>query len=136
MIAILDASAALEIVLGGKRSEVLAEVERADWVVAPHLFMAEVSNALWKYHRFHGVVLATCEEALYRAVSLVDHFADERDLYREAFAQACLAECPVYDMFYLVLARRNNGVLLTTDKQLASLGDRYSVRVFSGPNCP
>ncbi len=135
MIAILDASAALETVLGGKRRDVFAQqVERADWVIAPHLFLAEVSNALWKYHRFHGVVLAKCEEALDRAVSLIDHFAEDRDLYREAFAQGCLAERPVYDMFYLVLARRNNGVLLTADKQLVSLGNRYSVRVFSGPD--
>jgi predicted nucleic acid-binding protein len=130
MIVVLDASAALEIVLPGKRAAALGRyVEQAAWVIAPYLFLAEVSNAFWKYQHFHGMSISRCEEALDEAVSLVDDFADERDLYREAFAQACLAGRRAYDMFYLVLARRNNGLLLTTDSTLTALAKLYSVRL-------
>jgi predicted nucleic acid-binding protein len=132
MIVVLDASAALEIVLTGKRAALLAEqVEGAAWVIAPQLFLAEVSNAFWKYHHFHHLPLSRCEEALDDAVSLIDDFIDGKDLYREAFAQACLAERRVYDMFYLVLARRNNALLVTTDKGLTALASKYAVRVTS-----
>jgi predicted nucleic acid-binding protein len=36
---------------------------------------------------------------------------------------------PVYDTLYLVLARRNNAVLLTQDRRLAELGRLLDIEV-------
>lgn len=40
---------------------------------------------------------------------------------------SCTLHHPIYDMFYLVLARRNNGRLLTLDKQLINAATKYSI---------
>lgn len=52
-----------------------------------------------------------CEKAISVALNLPDEFSDDRTLYKEAFALGCQIGKPVYDMFYLILARRNNGLL-------------------------
>jgi len=59
-----------------------------------------------------------CEAAMDRAISIPDEYCDEIEMVQEAFALGCLMSRPVYDMFFLVLARRNNGSLLTMDARL------------------
>ncbi len=45
MIIILEASSAIEIVLGRKwANDLIAQIERADWVISPDLFIPEISN--------------------------------------------------------------------------------------------
>jgi len=49
----IDVSAAVEVVMGGKRQEEIVNIlNDADWVIAPSLFIYEASNALWKYHEY------------------------------------------------------------------------------------
>jgi predicted nucleic acid-binding protein len=49
----IDVSAAVEVVMGGKRQEEIVNIlNDADWVIAPSLFICEASNALWKYHEY------------------------------------------------------------------------------------
>jgi len=60
---------------------------------------------------------------------LPDEFATEIDLYREAFNMACMFNHPVYDMLYLVLARRHSAILLTQDKKLSIVAKKAGVRV-------
>jgi len=73
--------------------------------------------------------LEYCEKAIEQAVDLPDEFFDERMLYRKSFALACLANKPVYDMYFLVLARRNNGFLLTLDSSLQETSTTNSIRL-------
>jgi predicted nucleic acid-binding protein len=47
---------------------------------------------------------------------------------KEAFALAGRVRAPAYDMFFLVLARRNGALLLTDDKALKENAGRYAVR--------
>ena len=128
MIAVLDASAAIEIVMGRKSGKKLSTyVLEADWVIAPTLFISEVTNTVWKYQKLADFTHRSCEKALDQALALPDDFINELDLYREAFKLSCTLNHPVYDMFYLVLARRNNGRLLTLDKQLINAATKYSI---------
>ena len=128
MIVVLDASAAIEIVMGRKSGDRLAKyVLEADWVIAPTLFISEVTNTVWKYHKLADFPYQSCEKALERALALPDDFINELDLYREAFKLSCTLNHPVYDMFYLVLARRNSGRLLTLDRQLITAATKYSI---------
>ena len=128
MIAVLDTSAAIEIVMGRKSGDRLAKyVIAADWVIAPTLFISEVTNTVWKYQKLADFPYSSCEKALNQALALPDNFINEIDLYREAFKLSCTLNHPVYDMFYLVLARRNNGRLLTLDRQLINAASKFSI---------
>jgi len=87
--AVLDASAAIEIVLQrGQAAQLQGIVEEADVVLAPDLFVPEVVNATWKYHRFEQWGLAACDPALQAALGLVDILVSSKELYGEAFLLA------------------------------------------------
>lgn len=132
MILILDASAAIEIVLQRKRYKSFEHyLTEADWIIVPGLFIAEVSNVFWKYNKFAGLSLEQCDKAIEYAINLPDEYCDDQTLYKEAFSLGCKVGKPVYDMFYLVLARRNSGYLLTLDKSLSIEAKKQSVRVIS-----
>lgn len=52
-----------------------------------------------------------------------------RELWQKALGEGIKYGHPVYDMYYAVLARRNNAVLLTTDKQLVTLGRKMKIDI-------
>ncbi|MBW1786276.1 MAG: type II toxin-antitoxin system VapC family toxin [Deltaproteobacteria bacterium] len=130
MIVVIDTSAAVEIVLQRSPAGGLnRKVETADWVIAPMLFICEVTNVFWKYHRFKNMPMEECESGIDLCIGLVDTYFKESDLYQEAFQMACMAGRPVYDMYFLVLARRNNARLLTTDRGLTDVAREHAIRV-------
>ena len=127
---ILDASAAVEIALNRPKSTSLSDLLiQGEWIIAPDLFVSEVSNTFWKYHKFENLPIEICEKTLDMTLSLVDDFVKSYTLYKEAFAFACMTQHSVYDMLYLVLTRRHNGILITVDLQLIQVADKYSIRV-------
>ena len=130
MIAVLDASAAVEILLQRGASVPLSErVAQAEWVLVPSLYTAELCNVFWKYHTFQQLPLDVCERAISQGLALPDSFSDDRDLHREAFSLACRCKRPVYDMLYLVLARRQSAHLLTMDQSLRTLAVQHDILV-------
>ncbi len=132
MIAVVDASAAIEIVLHRHGADRLGTfLQDADYVIAPDLYVAEVSNALWKCAREtegDGFDPAIVDDA----VALPDDLVPARSLYREAFALSVERNHPVYDCLYLIVARRNNATLVTLDARLTSLAEAERVAVFGG----
>ncbi len=130
MIVVLDASAAIELVLQRPCAKQISEKLRdADWVIAPNLYISEITNVFWKYQQFANHPYDECEKNLEQAMALPDEFATETDMVREAFNVACLYNHPVYDMLYLVLARRHSAILLTQDKKLSIVAKKAGVRV-------
>jgi predicted nucleic acid-binding protein len=128
MIAVLDVSAAVEILLHrGEATRLSRVVGDAEWVLVPALYTAELVNVFWKYHEFHSLSRDTCEKAISQGLALPDTYCDDRELQREAFAMACLCRRPVYDMLYLVLARRQSARLLTMDRALRALAAKHDV---------
>ena len=127
---VIDASAAVGLVLAMPGTETFsAPLEQAALVSAPDLFVAEVCNALWKYRKAELLPMARSEQALEHALSLPDLIESSSVLHLEAFALACRHLHPVYDALYLVLARRNNAVLLTLDRRLAALAAKLEIEV-------
>jgi predicted nucleic acid-binding protein len=132
MIIVIDSSAAVEIILQRKGIKLFKnELEKADWVITPYLYISEITNTFWKYFQFGSLQLDQCEKAIDYALDLPDDFIDEKTLYREAFAMACLTKKPAYDMFFLILARRNNAFLMTKDKSLQQCAKKHSIAVIS-----
>ncbi len=130
MIVVLDTSAAVEVVLQCESSENFVQIlTKADLVLAPTLLITEATNVFWKYQKFSDYPYDDCKKAIDDIIALVDEYVNEADLYREAFNIGCMLDHPIYDMIYLVLARRNNAILLTMDKKLIAAGDKAGVRV-------
>lgn len=130
MILVLDTSAAVEFLLQRAHAARIDDlIAGAEWVLAPTLYVAELTNTLWKYYSFSSLSQETCERAVAQGLALPDTLAEDMELYREAFSMACLCRVPVYDMFYLVLARRHAASLLTLDNSLAELARKHDVHV-------
>ena len=126
---VLDASAALEVVLNRGRAEQFAEqLQQASEVLAPDLFVAEVVNTIWKYHRFENLSLSDCDRALELSLGLADTLVSCKELYREAFLLARTVRRPAYDMFYFALARREDALILTADAALRKEAEHQGIR--------
>ena len=119
---ILDVCAAYEIANNSDEGRVLRSFisPNVDVVVPTH-FYVEFLNVLSKYIRGGDL---TYEQALsyYDSIdSLITKFVEPKSYAKEVLAEATKLKHPAYDMFYFVLARRYNAVLLTVDKRLADL---------------
>ncbi len=58
MIVVLDASAAIKIVFQQSSIKTLSEyLKKTDWVIAPDIFISEITNVFWKYHQFENLPL-------------------------------------------------------------------------------
>jgi len=52
MIEVIDVSAAIEIMfLKEKSTKFISEFRKGNWIIAPDLYVAELSNVIWKYHK-------------------------------------------------------------------------------------
>lgn len=130
MIAVLDASAAVGVVLCQPRAERLMEpLEAASLVLAPDLFVSEVCNVFWKYRKAGLLDQEQADRALSRSLALTDRLEPAFACYQEAFALAVRHQHPFYDALYLVVARRNNALLLTLDQRLAALATTLEIKV-------
>ena len=128
MIADLDASAAVEVVLKRESATLFSHfLAEADLVIAPTLLIAEATNVFWKYQQFSDYPYDECEKSIDYIVSLPDEYVNELDLYRESFKLGCMLDHSAYDMIYLVLARRNNATLLTIDQRLVASAEKAGV---------
>ena len=127
---VLDASAALEDILGRPRAEaVLDQIEASDRVRAPDLYAAEVANGLWKHVKAGDIDIDQAQTALRAALDLVDVLVPAADLIEEALATATTHSHPVYDALYLVTARRSGATVCTLDRRLAALLEETRVSV-------
>ena len=130
MIAVLDVSGAIEIVLNRDKAERFnKEVKGSSWVIAPDLFISEMSNVLWKYYKAKLISHNECIEYVEEGIKLIDDFADAKDLWKEALGEGIRNKHSIYDMFYAVLARRNDALLITNDGPLAEVCKKTKIAV-------
>lgn len=133
MIIVLDTCAGVEISLGRGQAEKFKNwLNTADWVIAPDLYIAETANVYWKYHQFSELPLDIGEERLEDTLAMVDNYIPSLELYRAAWSFSVQAHCAVYDALFLVLARRENAHLLTADKLMMKMANKYSIRLLDG----
>ena len=111
-----------------KSSTIARLLEEAEVVSAPDIFIPEVTNVFWKYYKLVDLPITTCEQGLENALELVDELTPSASLVTEVFAASCLASHPAYDLFYIVIARRLNGTLVTLDQKLLHCAAKLGVR--------
>ena len=128
MIAVLVTSAAVGVVLKREQSALFTDfLAEADLVIAPTLLITEATNVFSKYQKFSDYPYDQCEKSIDRIVSLTDECVNELQLYRESFKLGCMLDQSVYDMIYLVLARRNKAILLKMDQRLVASANKAGV---------
>ncbi len=129
MIIILDTSAAIDILLGkGNFENYQNIIEKADTVIAPEIYISEITNVAWKYNKLADF---THEESLNLAedgINLIDQFVAVKDLWKESLREAINNDHPVYDCLYVVCARRNDGILLSRDKKLKKICEELRIQ--------
>jgi predicted nucleic acid-binding protein len=130
MITVLDASAAIEILLSRSQSAELKKyLLESGEVVSPELFKAEIANVLWKYVRAGLLAQDQANVLLGLGLELIDDYIDMKDNITESMNEAVRLDHPVYDMLYLTLARRRGARLLTLDKKLKGIAQSAGVMV-------
>ena len=129
---VMDANAALAIAMGTDTGEALSLLQCAEEeVIAPSLINAEVAHALTKYIRGNHIPSDEAIACGRDALAIVDRFVDDSSLWIEATTEAIRLDHSSYDMFYLLLARREGATLFTLDRRLQSLCESHGVNCVS-----
>ena len=134
---VLDASAGMCIGMKRTESSALSSalsslIYEGEKVIAPQLYYAEVTQALWKHVRSGLLPVSEAQNRLQRIAALVDEFIPLEGLYNEVFTESLRLGHSTYDVFYFVLARRNAATLCTLDQRLQQLCLKNGVNCFYG----
>ncbi len=130
MIAVIDASAALGLILAPANYRLLkAALRDADVVLAPELYIVGTVNAAWRYRRAAILSHSEASRLLADCLELPDEYTDLAESAMDSFELACQHNLSAYDMTYLALARKRGASLLTTDRKLARLAESVGVPV-------
>ena len=125
---VLDASVAVDMVRGTSDGMAYRELMLdGEKVVAPHLFVSEVADALLKHVRAGCFDAGTAAAMALEAYEIVDEFVPDENLMPEVLHEAAYNGHSSYDTFYLVLARRNKATLFTRDKKLTALCESCNI---------
>lgn len=134
--AVVDASVAVKwMVRQPLTDRAYAAIERFK-LTAPSLILSEIGNALWKYVRA-GVMT---REAVHAAFDGIEsrYFKTEpidEALSLSALSMAIELDHPIYDCYYLALARKNGIPLITDDRKLLKKAEAFDViDLASSPN--
>jgi predicted nucleic acid-binding protein len=130
MIVVLDASAAIEIALNKQDAPFFKKILlQSELVLAPDLFPSEITNIFWKYNAFSGLSSEHCAQGMAFCCDLIDDYVSTRHLCAEVLSESVRTKHPAYDIFYLVLARRNDAHVLTKDKKMILIAKEMKIKI-------
>lgn len=133
MTVVLDASAAIEIVLGRPKQYFVASIlKQADLVIAPSLYVYESVNTLWKYRTLPDLPMHKLLDKAEYLIKLVDKFINVEDVYGDMLSLACEIDHPAYDTAYLLLSRKYKASLITLDTRLIKAAQKAGITVLLG----
>jgi len=58
---------------------------------------------------------------------MIDDFIEGKELWKEFLSEGIKNNHSIYDMYYAVLARRNDAVLITNDGSLAKISKKLKI---------
>ena len=126
----IDVSGTIVILLHKTKARKFSRVlQEAELVTAPDLYIAELTNTLWKYHAAKELDKDVCLRYIQEGINFVDKFIDSKDVWREAFVEGVNSGHSIYDMLYMITARRNSGILITNDSVLAAICKKNHVQI-------
>ena len=130
MIAVIDVCGVVEILLHKEKAgKFYKTLQEATLVVAPDLYVSELTNVLWKYYTVNNFSKDRCIKYIKKGIDYIDTFINAKELWEESFSEGIKNKHSVYDMLYMITARRNSGILVTNDSVLASICKKNHVDV-------
>jgi predicted nucleic acid-binding protein len=127
---IIDVSGVAEILFKKEKEHKFKKViNEADIVFAPDLYVSELTNTLWKYFSKKILTYDECIKHIQNGLDYIDAFIDSKTIWEESFSEGISNNHSVYDMFYMVAARRHAGTLITNDSTLAAICKKNHVQV-------
>jgi predicted nucleic acid-binding protein len=130
MIAVLDASVAMEILLEKKEAKGFrAALLMCEKIVAPTLLFAEVANALRNCVSAGILDEGKATTLVRKSRDLIHESIDIEENIVESLHEAIRLKHSVYDMLYLTLARRNSAALITLDQRLNKIAEREGITI-------
>ncbi|MDR3037550.1 MAG: type II toxin-antitoxin system VapC family toxin [Coriobacteriales bacterium] len=107
-----------------------AAIGYCDHTIAPSLYRVEVANAIRTMVVAGQLDSQAADYYFESGMQLIDEFVDEGDLMVEALHEALRFNHSVYDLLYVILARRSGGALITKDSKLFRVAARAGVTVY------
>ena len=130
MIIVLDVSASIEILFQREKADKFKDVyNQGSWIIAPDLFIAEITNVLWKYYKAGLITHKDCIQYVQDGIDMIDDFLDAKELWKEALAEGIKNNHSIYNMYYAILARRNDATLITNDGALVKVCEKLSIDI-------
>ena len=131
MRAVLDASAAMALINDGVgAADIRDALKRCDAALAPDLYVSEIGNALWKLAMANQLDEESALAKLSFASELITEFHPPQPYIIEALHESIRYQHPVYDLLYVIMARRLGAVLITMDKKLFKLAAKMGIWVY------
>ena len=91
MIVVLDVSAAIEIIFQREKDNTFKSIyNQGTWIIAPDLFISEITNVLWKYHKAGLISHIDCIQYVQDGIDMIDDFIGTRELWKEALAEGMM----------------------------------------------
>ena len=130
MTTVIDVSAVVEILLQKEKCKKYRDIiEKSSSVLAPDIYVSELANTLWKYYTRKLYTETECKKYIQLGIGYIDRFINCKDIWQEAFSEGINNKHSVYDLLYMVTARRNGGTLITSDSALAAICKKCRVEV-------
>jgi len=130
MTVVIDVSGAMEVLLQREKAEKICKIlQESTLVITPDLYVSELTNTLWKYFSFKALSQEECFQFIQQGIKLVDKFVNSKDIWEEAFSEGVKNKHSIYDMLYMVTARRNNGTLITNDSELVLICKKNQIQI-------
>lgn len=130
MIAVVDVSGIMQILLQMPKSESFSSIlQEATLVLAPDLYVSELTNVLWKYYSAKKLSKEECLAYIKDGIDFIDDFVSTKDIWNSAFLAGINNEHSIYDMMYMISAKNYNAVLITNDKDLSVICEKNDVKV-------
>ena len=112
----------MSIVMEKPDSAALRErLENEEEVIAPDLFLYELSSAVRKHYKIGQVDFDTATNMYHEGAELVENLVEAKELGTSTLVRSLILDHSPYDVAYLVLAKRTGAALMTLDRKLAAL---------------
>lgn len=122
MAVVMDANVAMSIVREEEEGlAIKGLILEGEEVFAPDLFMIEVASGFWKYVHAGYMEKQLALKYYTAACKLPTRYVRQNDLLDEVLQEAARLDHSVYDIVYLVLARRMCATFASLDQRLIEL---------------
>lgn len=128
---VIDASSLAKYILREENwKDVRKYLENED-VFSLNLALAEISNAVWKYHALHKKISRKEAKTIFEAIKIlkdVVFFEPMKKYLEEAMKISIERKIPIYDSLYISQAI-NYGKIITSDKLQAKIANKMDIKV-------